>query len=167
MFPLAACRPKGASNLEVSLLGNVIGVGEKTWNSNSATETIRYYQKFTAIAGTITTIRLKAKSSINVKAAIYSDNAGSPDARLAYSGSTPVVSGWNVLQLNTQVLLAAADYWLVFHAETANQLWRLATGGTSKYKGGTVYSTEFPATAGTGLSDVTLDYAIAGWGWPS
>ena len=166
MFPVA-CRPKGPANLEAHLLGNVIGSGEKTWNNNSTTETIRYHQKFTAIAGTITTIMIKAKASHNCKAAIYSDNSGSPNARLAYSVSTPVIAGWNALPLNAPVLLAATDYWLVFHADTANLLWRIATGGVSKYKGGTAYATAFAETAGAGLLDITIDYAIAGWGYPA
>jgi hypothetical protein len=150
---------------EDSLLGNVIGTGEKTWADSVFGNTTQYYQKFTAVAGTIGDIRIKCATSCNVKVAIYDDDgaAGDPGTLLAYSTSTACVSGWNTVQLNIQVPLTAGSYWLSFKSDTGNFSYRITTGGVSQYSGSIAYADAFPNPA-PDLIDRTNDYAIAGWG---
>lgn len=163
MFPLAACRPKGASNLEVSLLGNVIGVGEKTWTQVNGTAL--HMQKFTAVAGTLTNIRLKSGAAVvrNAKVAIYADNAGAPGALLGNSVSTPISPGWNLIPLVAYVSLSASSYWLASVCDANDATLRKASGGTERYVAMT-YTDPFPDPP-SGLSVLELDQAIAGWGW--
>lgn len=147
---------------EDSLLGNVIGTGEKSWASAN-TNTIRYWQKFTAVAGTIGDIRIKSVGSSNVKVAIYSDNASYPNALLAYSASTATVAGWNTIQLNVQVALTATSYWLCFQ-ESVGYIQRVVTGGTTLVLNPATYGNAFANPAPVGLEVAASDYAIAGWG---
>lgn len=161
MYPVAACRPKGPANLEVSLLGNVIGVGEKTWTQQNGNTL--HIQKFTAVAGTLTGIRLKSNGAANVKVAVYADDAGEPGALLGYSASTAIASGWNAVPLTASVVLSAGSYWLASICDASGKTLRNATGGTERYASMT-YANAFPDPP-VGTSSAAYDQAIAGWGW--
>lgn len=161
MYPVAACRPKGPANLEVSLLGNVIGVGEKEWAQQNGNTL--HIQKFTAVDGTLTGIRLKSNGAANAKVAVYADSAGEPGTLLAYSVSTPISLGWNTIPLNTRVVLSAGSYWLASICDASGKTLRNATGGTERYASMT-YANAFPDPP-VGTSSAAYDQAIAGWGW--
>lgn len=163
MFPIAACRPKSPGNLEVSLLGNVIGVGEKSWNSAGGNATTIIAQSFTSSGGTVQNIRLKANDAANAKVAIYSDKAGSPNALVASSGVVAVVSGWNVLSLSAPYVTVAGVYWVAFMISESNKILKMTVGGTTKYAM-LAYAAAFPATF-PATSNTDSDWAIAGWGW--
>ena len=164
MFPVA-CRPKGPANLEARLLGNVIGVGEKTWAGASIGANSLTLNKFTAVAGTIINIRIKCSNTTNIKVALYADNAGAPGTLLASSASTACVAGWNVIALTASAVLSAADYWLAVVSDTANRIYRSTSGGTCKYVAMT-FADSFPNPP-AGLSANTNDLALAGWGYPA
>ena len=163
MFPLAACRPKGPANLEAHLLGNVIGVGEATWTSDGGASNL-VSQSFIASVGILTNIRIRCSGACTLKAAIYSDNSGIPDALLAYSDSITAVSGWNTIQLRTTCqLVAGTTYWIAFLC-SGNYVRRKGDGNT-KYKA-LAYDQPFPATFPAPSSSAS-DWAIAGWGSPA
>src|SRR4030042_6255283 len=77
--------------------------------------------KYTAEAtGTMSEIRIKAKSSGNVKVGFYADNSGEPGSRLAKKDtSTAVVAGWNTITLESSASITKdTDYWLAFALDT-------------------------------------------------
>jgi|GEM_PF-5295196 len=159
MYPIAACRPKSPGNLEVSLLGNVIGVGEKTWTEANGNVN-KCYQTFAAVTGTICNIRIKLSGSSNIRVAIYSDNAGAPGTILAQSGSVACVAGWNVIPI-AATALSAGNYWLASQSLTTNVVLRNADAGSFAYNASpySVFSDD-PA-----VSTGSKQMAIAGWGW--
>ena len=166
MYPIA-CRPKGPANLEARILGNVIGVGEKTWDG-ILTANFLYVTKFNAIAGTVINIRLRASNTLNAKVAIYDDDGagGIPRTLLGSSISTAIVAGWNIIPLTAPVVLAAGDYYLAAKADTSSRVQRASTGGTSGANTSTTYADAFPATA-PALTAGTYDMAIAAYGYPA
>jgi hypothetical protein len=148
---------------EDSLLGNVIGTGEKTWAADSSANTL-LMSKFTANAGTIGDIRAKIGFSGNAKVAIYSDNAGVPGTLLAYSPGAAVYARWNTFQLNVQVALTATSYWLAVIGDAASGVCRyIGSGGVCKAIGAYGYVNAFPNPP-VGTSNSNADVAIAGWG---
>ena len=162
MFPVA-CRPKGPANLEARILGNVIGVGEKTWTQQNGNTL--HAQKFTAVAGQLNTIYVKSAGAANAKVALYADNAGEPGTLLGYSVSKAIVAGWNAITLITPVVLSAGSYWLSSVCDSSSKTLRIATGGTARYVAMT-YTDPFPNPP-AGTSSGTFDHALCGYGNPS
>ena len=150
----------GSITPEKSLMGNVIGTGEKTWTADGGNATQLRAQKFLAVAGTLQNIKIKCDQNVAVKVAIYSDNAGSPDALIAYSAYTNAVTGWNTISLNTTATLTATYYWLAMKIETSSSLYYIATGGTTKTVAAP-FASDFPATF-PASTDLEYDFAIAG-----
>jgi len=147
---------------EDSLLGNVIGTGEKTWAASGTTNTQLRMQKFSAVAGSIVDIRIKFIANSNAKVAIYADSAGAPGALLAESGSTACAPSWNTIQINTPVTLNAQSYWLAWKSSVSDKVSCNTTGGTSRYA--TVsYADAFPDPA-PAMMVSAYDWAVAGWG---
>lgn len=149
---------------EDSLLGNVIGTGEKTWDQTNTFQYL-YMTKFVAVAGTIGDIRVRSLGSANVKVAIYDDDGvgGVPGALLAYSTGVAVVAGWNTIQLNVPVPLTAGNYYLAVKTDTSGRIQRVSSGGTSCHNTSVLYADDFtnPAPA---MINGSYDIAIAGWG---
>jgi hypothetical protein len=151
---------------EDSLLGNVIGTGEKTWDSYLVATVIRY-NKFTAVSGTAGDIRIKSAISGNVKVGLYDDDGagGDPSTLLAY-GTGAVVAGWNTIQLNIQVALTAGSYWLAVKCDRDSAVSMLAADtATGKISTGVIpYADAMPNPAEIGMSSSVRGIAIAGWG---
>lgn len=149
---------------EDSLLGNVIGTGEKTWDQTNTRQHL-YMTKFVAVAGTIGDIRVRSLGSANVKVAIYDDDGvgGVPGALLAYSTGVAVVAGWNTIQLNVPVPLTAGNYYLAVKTDTSGRIQRVSSGGKSCHNTSVLYADDFtnPAPA---MINGSYDIAIAGWG---
>src|SRR4030042_3569736 len=98
-------------------------VGHNGLNENSAGGYGPYFVllKYTAEAtGTLSEIRIKAKSSGNVKVGFYADNSGEPGSRLAKKdASTAVVAGWDTITLESSASITKdTDYWLAFALDT-------------------------------------------------
>ena len=148
---------------EDSLLGNVIGTGEKSWATQNGSIVRIYATKFVSFPGTIGDVRVKSSISANVKVGIYSDNSGKPGTLLGY-GTSAVIAGWNIVQLNISVLLTATNYWLVFKADTAGAINRNSTGTDGGYLDQSAYSDALPASGISFTVGVAYDCAIAGWG---
>ena len=148
---------------EASLLGNVIGSGEKTWEDTAGAANRLNFQSFVAVPGSIVDIRLKCVGNCNSKVAIYSNSAGYPADLLAYSDSIACVAGWNTIKLNTQIPLTTATYWLVFKLDATNMYYR-KVGSGSTYYANDAYNNAFGATAPIGMTFLARDNAIAGYG---
>lgn len=148
---------------DVPLLGNVVGVGEKTWNGTNLSLGCIYLNKFHTDGGTIRSVLVKAKTAVsNVKVAIYSDNSGTPDALVASSGSQVAPVGWNSLPLEASAVLSAGDYWLAENWQTGSRGEFAASATVMKYYVN-AYANDWPATM-PATSNTTGDLAIAGWG---
>ncbi len=152
---------------EKLLIGQIIGTGEIVWDAycTNGTGGTQIMQKFgVTMARPLKNIRIKSIGSVNVKAAIYEDNAGTPGTVLAYTGSIAATSGWTSLPLNTRIALFATDYWMAFKFSAESRVSKRATGtATSKYFNNAPYADAFPDSPGSLLS-ATTDYAISGWG---
>ncbi len=93
--------------------------------------------------GTLRKIRMYSAVACSVKVAIYSDNAGSPQNRLAKQDSPIAVSaGWNQIELeDTCGITRFTDYWLACIVNTNSGFRIASTGGTRKRKSGITFST--------------------------
>jgi len=99
--------------------------------------------------GVITKVGVNVATPVgNIMTAIYADSSGSPGALLAYSNSTPAVSGWNDLTLNSPVsVTAGTTYWLGFNNDDDNLDTYRDANGTHVYVSQTYGS--FPDPFGT------------------
>ena len=135
--------------------------------SNTLTSNYVWYSKFTAIAsGRLTEYRVTCDASMNVKVAIYSDNAGSPGSRLAYNDSSQaVISGINTLTISSINIASGTVYWVAIIADASYNVGRYATtGGIGRFKYAIYTTFSWPATAGTGFTSSESIVVISGWG---
>ena len=77
-----------------------------------------HLSKFTALlTGEITQIPIYSGGIINVKVAIYTDNAGEPGALLnAVNDAQAVIVGWNNIAFPATVIVQGTDYWLALNS---------------------------------------------------
>jgi hypothetical protein len=118
--------------------------------------------------GTMSNIRIKCGASGNVKVAVYTDTSSQPTSLLsAVNSSTPVSTGWNVINLNTPVSVTSGTaYWLAFIMDIPCVNFKQEGTTTRWFMPATYTGFTFPDTAGTGfITNYTIwfDY-IAGWG---
>ena len=116
-----------------------------------------------ALSGTLKSIRVYVTGSENVKVALYSDNAGSPNALLASSGSTAVVSGWNTISISDVSIVSGTYYW-IGHNTDNYYLQAYGSGGKALYKSATYSSFTFPNPAGSGFTSDTWRFAHVAYG---
>lgn len=90
---------------------------------------------------------LSGSAAGNMRMAIYTDNAGAPDALLAETSVTPCASGWNNLALPSAVnLTAGAYYWIAWQYDTASNNLCYASGSANQtFYMGYIFGA-FPAT---------------------
>jgi hypothetical protein len=113
-------------------------------------------------SGDMTQFRLKVSAPGNVKVAVYSDSSGSPGTRLnAVNTSTPVVAGWNTITFPSTALTTSSYYWLAFNSETSIVCYN-TSAGTLSYKA-LPFSSDLPASAGTGFTSSGSLGLLAGW----
>lgn len=98
--------------------------------------------------GTVTKLSVYAEINGNAVGAIYSDNAGVPNALLvANNVGTAMVGGqFNDITVGS-THLAAGNYWLAFMCDT-NSMRAFIAGGVNQaaYNLSTTYGTAFPST---------------------
>lgn len=101
-------------------------------------------------------------NTVHIKAVIYSDNAGSPNALLATSDErTGVTGGWDVFTFSSPLVVEAGSYiWIgvIADATATGSNNRTAAAGTIKYNADT-YSDGPSATFGT-PTNASFEYPI-------
>lgn len=124
--------------------------------------------KFTCEAsGSLSQFRIKCNGDCNVKYAIYSDSAGSPDSRLAYQDTGQhCVNGWNALSIGPVSVTSGNVYWLAMICDSIH-IYYNNSGGNAKYMSQSYATASWPSSAGTGWTDQACTWAFAGWGTSS
>jgi hypothetical protein len=155
-----------ASTISKYISGSkLVGYDDGTIDGQTDSENFVLYQ-FTAVTtGTCSQVRVKVSNSVNVKVAVYTDNAGEPGARLAKQDtSTACTIGWNRIALEDNCsIVSGTVYWLAFNSD-ATQVGYDLTAGVMRYKAGTYSTFTFPDPAGTGFTSTTNTIGfIAGW----
>ena len=115
--------------------------------------------------GNITQLRVKANASGNVKVALYADNAGNPGTLLqAINTSTPVVAGWNTINIPTTAVTSGTNYWLAISSDTSCFAYQSGASISRRYISVTLSSFSFTDSP-SGLINSTGAYeGITGWG---
>ena len=148
---------------QISSLNKLVGANDTTATGN---EDANYFllDKFTAEAnGSLSQIRVKCGAAGNVKVAIYNDNSGSPGSlRSSLNTDTPVVSGWNQINITPTQVSAGTPYWLALISDSRCVGYK-STGGTGRYKSASYSNFTFPNTP-SGLSSWTGYHLIQGCG---
>jgi len=77
-----------------------------------------YLSKFTAEkSGDVTRIKVYCQGTLNVKVAMYEDNAGEPgDLMNAVDTAQAIVDGWNEIVFPATAIVQGTDYWLAFNS---------------------------------------------------
>jgi hypothetical protein len=77
-----------------------------------------YLSKFTAEkSGDITRIKVYCQGSLNIKVAMYEDNAGEPgDLMTAVDTSIAISDGWNEIVFPATAIVQGTAYWLAFNS---------------------------------------------------
>lgn len=136
-----------------------------TANYGFAANNISLTKYTTTNGGVISSLFVCCNSTANVRIGIYSDNSGSPDALLAQSAVSPVLTGINEIQLGADVQLnPSTDYWLAFNQDTLGAVCVLSGAGIGRYKNLPIASS-FPASAGTGYTSWSGTAYIYGVGF--
>jgi hypothetical protein len=123
--------------------------------------------RFAAVSsGNVTQIRVKCTGAGSVKVALYTDVSGSPGSLIvANNAGVSVVAGWNVISLPTPTPVTAGTYyWIAYNSSAACVGPTVVPGASILYRA-LAYSSDFPASAGTGFT-TAADYhsLVAGWG---
>ena len=128
------------------------------------------FRQFTTLAhvSILSSIALGVGGTTAMRAAIYTDSAGSPstlvaDLGVVFNGSYVANS---LIYLPSPPLTANTTYWLALTALSGNILSQYGTTGTGKvgYNGSSYYSSGFPSTAPAltfvtgGISGLALNY---------
>ena len=110
-------------------------------------------------SGNVTTIKVKAYESGNVKVAIYADNAGEPGDLLGAvnAGTAVTASTWNAITLPSPVAVTVNQYyWLAFISDKRVVGWYGWNVGDPtapvRFKMVSYSDFTFPTTAGTGYT---------------
>lgn len=145
----------------LKLTSNIIGNASDDGGSDTNTDYIQASVFNSGTGGTVSSVRVcqTIVDPVNsgLKAAIYSDNAGSPGALLS-SAAPPVsasAAGWTTVSLGATVTLDPnTNYWIGFSTQVGNTTrYCRQDGGTTKYQGGFAWGTNFPANYN--VTDVT------------
>lgn len=140
----------------------LVGSGDET-SGDTVGANYFVWRKFTAEAsGSMVEFRIKMQGNGNIKAAIYSDSGGEPDALLASVGSTACTTGWNTIAFTSTAIVSGTVYWLCINQETISTAGIVASGAVSRYLS-SAYTNAFPDPAGS-LSSATWGIIAAGWG---
>jgi hypothetical protein len=118
-------------------------------------------------SGFCSEFRLKVTGNINIKAAIYSDNSGTPHVRLAKKDSgTVCTTGWNTITFESPVdLVAGTYYWLIVCADSDYGGYVSVTGNGHKFASKTYSGYSFPTTINESWTTYnSITSLFAGWG---
>ena len=105
--------------------------------------------------GSMTLFKIKCSGSGNVKVAIYTNASGAPGNLLAaVDTGTPVVAGWNSLNITATPVTLGTYYWLAVNSDSNIVLFAPTPGsGVYGYRAATYSTFTFPAPAGSGFSN--------------
>jgi len=145
----------------------LIGSASDSPFTNVATGGYFALGQFTADAsGDITEIRVRCASSGSIKLAIYSDSGGEPGDLLsgAFTGSTPVTAGWNIISFPTTTITGGQKYWLARNSDGNILYWQAQPGARFRYKAAAFSGFSFPGSAGGSFTSDQVYHLIAGWG---
>jgi hypothetical protein len=139
--------------------------GYTTHGANSTAFTAPQGSKFTAPGnGDITKITVWINAyyggSVNFRVAIYSDSSGTPNAKLAESGSATAVSSSAEYDCNiSYTMTGGTAYWLMAWADSANADTSWDTGTT--HQGSATTAPTYPTWPGTWSETFALDRAYS------
>jgi phosphotransferase system IIB component len=122
--------------------------------------------KWAAVAtGDVTRIRVKCTTTGNVKVALYTDNSGIPGTLIsANNAGAAVVAGWNNITIPSTAVTTGTNYWIAYISTTNCVGYFSSPGGGAVFRA-LSYSTDFPASAGTGFTTSSGNHSLtAGWG---
>lgn len=145
----------------LKLTANIIGNASNDGGSDTNTDYIQASVFNSGTGGTINSVRVcqTIVDPVNsgLKAAVYSDNAGSPGTLLS-SAAPPVsasAAGWTTVSLGGTITLEPnTNYWIGFSTQVGvTTRYCRQDGGTTKYQGGFAWGTNFPAVYN--VTDVT------------
>ncbi len=125
--------------------------------------------KFTATqTGTMARFRVKSAVAGNIKCALYTDSAGSPDALITAmdTGQAVTGSGWEMIKFTPTLITSGTVYWLAFNIGTNGAIkYNNTAGKTTWYKAVAYAGFTFPNPVGAGFTvDNNYEELIAGWG---
>ena len=119
-----------------AVLAQTDTIGDTT-GANSWYGYISSYQITATSSGTLQSIgiNLQPTPTGHVQVAIYSSDASQPSSLLAYSASTPAVSGWNDLDVSSFniPIVAGMTYFVVFEVDSPTINYQNIAGGNSYY----------------------------------
>ena len=141
-------------------------IGTDTAYSTSALSGYIEMTRFQCISnGNVTEIHLYSNISGNVKVGIYAENGGIPAALLTANNSgTSVMGGqWNIVLIPSIAITAGTYYWLAIITDTTGAHVQGGSGATSIYKS-SAYASGLPSPAGSGFTNTTVYFSLAGWG---
>jgi hypothetical protein len=148
--------------MAIELICGTINEGSSTNNLDTL-----YLGRFQATksATGVTEFHVYSNAIRGVKIQVYADNAGEPDALLAYNNTGQSMNiGVNTLSISSHNIVSGNYYWLGSIADSSGGITRDTTGGTSRLKAATY--TTFTATdpAGTGFTsgEYVFSYALYG-----
>ncbi len=154
----------------VTVLAPSYMIGYYTEYSSTGSEAVNY---LFAVEVTVTSAldlyslgHIAKIASGNVKMALYSDTAGAPGTRVAYTASAATVVGaLEIDVVGAPVSVAAGDYWLVWACGTSACRTAYTTSGVSSnvvfYKSAN-FATAFPVTFGAATALTGQAYNIYG-----
>lgn len=146
----------------LKITSNIIGNASNDGGSDTNTNYIQSSVFNSGTGGTIDSVRVcftnVDPTDNGFRVAVYSDNAGAPDALLSTAAavaSPAAAVGWNTASLGTTVTLAPnTNYWLGFSMQVGGTMrYCRQDGGTTKYQGGFAWMADFPATYN--VTDIT------------
>jgi hypothetical protein len=118
-------------------------------------------------SGSCSEFRIKVTGNVNVKVAIYSDNSGTPNTRLAKKDAgTACTAGWNTITLESPVnLVVGTYYWLIVIFDANYGGYIASTGNGHKYVAKTYSGYSFPDPISESWT-ISNNYIslYAGWG---
>ncbi|QJD86274.1 carbohydrate binding domain-containing protein [Cohnella herbarum] len=131
-------------------------IGLDTPGSHTEVVANNYFVATKATAGAnmdVTKLQLYVLSGAtgNVKMGIYSDNAGSPGAKLAETTAITLANGWNTGLIPTTSLTSGTSYWLVYDLSSKGSV---ITYNPSSYElkyAPYAYSSALPSSAPTSM----------------
>jgi len=142
----------------VQLLGST-----SDWIDGSAVSNYFWGNRWqAALSGTLKQIRCFTTGNVNVKVAIYADNAGEPSTRLAYTSGNALTTGENFINMSDVSIVAGNYYWLAENNDGSK--FGGQAGGASRIKAATYSTYTFPNPAGSGYSVYICELCISGWG---
>lgn len=141
----------------MATFGTTSEAGTSTGGASTTLVATKYALSETAYT---VSIHVYTPTSGNVKGAIYSDNAGAPNALLVAQNTQAAATGgqWNTITIS-EISLSVGNYWVAIKTDT-NNMRAYKAGGASQaaYYGSDTYSNSFASTFPTPSGYQNNDY---------